>query len=132
MKDIQLLSKEAELEEIVRLVGMDALSPKDRLTMESARSVREDFLHQLAFHEVDTYSSLEKQLLMMRLVTEFYNKSLAALENGGDVLKIVSMPVRERIGRFKYVKESDIELDYDEILIELEKSLEKAKQGDDD
>ena len=129
---MRLLSKEAELEEIVRLVGMDALSPKDRLTMESARSVREDFLHQLAFHEVDTYSSLKKQLLMMRLVTEFYNKSLAALENGGDVLKIVSMPVRERIGRFKYVKESDIEKEYDEILIELEKSLEKAKQGDDD
>ncbi len=129
---MRLLSKEAELEEIVRLVGMDALSPKDRLTMEAARSVREDFLHQLAFHEVDTYSSLKKQLLMMRLVTEFYTKSLSALENGGDVLKIVSMPVRERIGRFKYVKENNIEKEYDEIIAELEESLEKAKQGDDD
>ncbi len=68
----------------------------------------------------------------MRLVTEFYNRSLAALENGGDVLKIVSMPVRERIGRFKYVKESNIEKEYDEIITELEESLEKAKQGDDD
>ena len=129
---MRLLSKEAELEEIVRLVGMDALSPKDRLTMEAARSVREDFLHQLAFHEVDTYSSLKKQLLMMRLVTEFYTKSLSALENGGDVLKIVSMPVRERIGRFKYVKENNIEKEYDESIAELEESLEKAKQGDDD
>ena len=129
---MRLLSKEAELEEIVKLVGMDALSPKDRLTMEAARSVREDFLHQLAFHEVDTYSSLEKQLLMMRLVMAFYEKSLAALEDGGDVQKIVSMPVRERIGRFKYIKESDTQKEYDEIIAELENSLEKAKQGDDD
>lgn len=129
---MRLLSKEAELEEIVKLVGMDALSPKDRLTMEAARSVREDFLHQLAFHEVDTYSSLEKQLLMMRLVMAFYEKSLAALEDGGDVQKIVSMPVRERIGRFKYIKESDIQKEYGEIIAELENSLEKAKQGDDD
>ena len=129
---MRLLSKEAELEEIVKLVGMDALSPKDRLTMEAARSVREDFLHQLAFHEVDTYSSLQKQLLMMRLVMAFYEKSLAALEDGGDVQKIVSMPVRERIGRFKYIKESDIQKEYGEIIAELENSLEKAKQGDDD
>ena len=129
---MRLLSKEAELEEIVKLVGMDALSPKDRLTMEAARSVREDFLHQLAFHEVDTYSSLQKQLLMMRLVMAFYEKSLAALEDGGDVQKIVSMPVRERIGRFKYIKESDTQKEYGEIIAELENSLEKAKQGDDD
>ena len=129
---MRLLSKEAELEEIVKLVGMDALSPGDRITMEAARSVREDFLHQLAFHEVDTYSSLKKQLLMMRLVMAFYNRSLAALSNGADALKIVSMPVRERIGRFKYVKESDIEKEYDEIITELERSLENAKQGDDD
>ena len=68
----------------------------------------------------------------MRLVMAFYEKSLAALEDGGDVQKIVSMPVRERIGRFKYIKESDIQKEYGEIIAELENSLEKAKQGDDD
>ncbi len=129
---MRLLSKEAELEEIVKLVGMDALSPGDRLAMEAARSVREDFLHQLAFHEVDTYTSPEKQLLMMRLVTEFYNKSLAALSNGADIQKIVSMPVRERIGRFKYIKESNIEKEYADIEKELDSALEKATKGDDD
>ena len=129
---MRLLSKEAELEEIVRLVGMDALSPSDRLAMESARSVREDFLHQLAFHEVDTYTSLEKQLLMMRLVLGFYEKSLERLENGGDVQKIVSMPVRERIGRFKYIKESDIEEEYKLTLEELEENLQNAGKGEDD
>ncbi len=129
---MRLLSKEAELEEIVRLVGMDALSPSDRLAMESARSVREDFLHQLAFHEVDTYTSLEKQLLMMRLVLAFYEKSLERLENGGDVQKIVSMPVRERIGRFKYIKESDIEEEYKLTLEELEENLQNAGKGEDD
>lgn len=129
---MRLLSKEAELEEIVKLVGMDALSPSDRLAMEAARSVREDFLHQLAFHDVDTYSSLRKQLLMMRLVLAFYQKSLERLENGGDVQKIVSMPVRERIGRFKYIKESDIENEYKHILEELEESLLNAGKGEDD
>lgn len=129
---MRLLSKEAELEEIVKLVGMDALSPSDRLAMEAARSVREDFLHQLAFHEVDTYSSLEKQLLMMRLVLAFYEKSLERLEDGGDVQKIVSMPVRERIGRFKYIKENDIEEEYRLILEELEENLQNAGKGDDD
>ena len=129
---MRLLSKEAELEEIVKLVGMDALSPSDRLAMEAARSVREDFLHQLAFHDVDTYSSLRKQLLMMRLVLAFYKKSLERLENGGDVQKIVSMPVRERIGRFKYIKESDIENEYKHILEELEESLLNAGKGEDD
>ena len=129
---MRLLSKEAELEEIVKLVGMDALSPSDRLAMEAARSVREDFLHQLAFHDVDTYSSLRKQLLMMRLVLAFYKRSLERLENGGDVQKIVSMPVRERIGRFKYIKESDIENEYKHILEDLEESLLNAGKGEDD
>ena len=132
LKIMRLLSKEAELEEIVKLVGMDALSPSDRLAMEAARSVREDFLHQLAFHEVDTYSSLEKQLLMMRLVLAFCEKSLERLEDGGDVQKIVSMPVRERIGRFKYIKENDIEEEYRLILEELEENLQNAGKGDDD
>ena len=107
-----LLSDEASLDEIVKLVGMDALSPTDRLKMETARSIREDFLHQLAFHEVDTYSSLRKQYLMMKLVLRFYDGSLDALKNGADIEKLVSIPSRESIGRFKYVPEKDIEDTY--------------------
>lgn len=107
-----LLSDEASLDEIVKLVGMDALSPTDRLKMETARSIREDFLHQLAFHEVDTYSSLRKQYLMMKLVLRFYDGSLDALKKGADIEKLVSIPSREGIGRFKYVPEKDIEDTY--------------------
>ena len=107
-----LLSDEASLDEIVKLVGMDALSPIDRLKMETARSIREDFLHQLAFHEVDTYSSLRKQYLMMKLVLRFYDGSLDALKKGADIEKLVSIPSRESIGRFKYVPEKDIEDTY--------------------
>ena len=107
-----LLSDEASLDEIVKLVGMDALSPTDRLKMETARSIREDFLHQLAFHEVDTYSSLRKQYLMMKLVLRFYDGSLDALKKGADIEKLISIPSRESIGRFKYVPEKDIEDTY--------------------
>ena len=107
-----LLSDEASLDEIVKLVGMDALSPTDRLKMETARSIREDFLHQLAFHEVDTYSSLRKQYLMMKFVLRFYDGSLDALKKGADIEKLVSIPSRESIGRFKYVPEKDIEDTY--------------------
>ena len=107
-----LLSDEASLDEIVKLVGMDALSPTDRLKMETARSIREDFLHQLAFHEVDTYSSLRKQYLMMKLVLRFYDGSLDAHKKGADIEKLVSISSRESIGRFKYVPEKDIEDTY--------------------
>ena len=107
-----LLSDEASLDEIVKLVGMDALSPTDRLKMETARSIREDFLHQLAFHDVDTYSSLRKQYLMMKLVLRFYDGSLDALKKGADIEKLVSISSRESIGRFKYVPEKDIEDTY--------------------
>ena len=105
---LHLLQEEAELDEIVKLVGMDALSPSDRLKMETARSIREDFLHQLAFHEVDTYTSLQKQLLMMRLILNFYDLANETLGQGGEIEKIVTLPVREEIGRFKYVPEDQI------------------------
>ncbi len=129
---MKILSEEAELEEIVKLVGMDALSSFDRLKMEAARSIREDFLHQLAFHEVDTYTSLEKQLLMMRLVLEYYDCALKCLENGGKIEKIVSIPSREKIGRFKYIPESDIEEEYKSICALISLELEDAKKGEDD
>ncbi len=113
---IALLSEEAQLEEMVKLVGMDALSAADRLKMEAARSIREDFLHQLAFHETDTYTSASKQYMMMKLVTEYYKKSKDALEKGADIEEIVKLSVREKIGRFKYVREEDTQKEFGEIM----------------
>ncbi|HIZ78773.1 MAG TPA: V-type ATP synthase subunit A, partial [Candidatus Lachnoclostridium stercorigallinarum] len=106
---MRMLQEEAELNEIVQLVGMDALSAPDRLKLEAARSIREDFLHQNAFHETDTYTSLNKQYRMMELILDYYKKSGKALENGVPIERLVSLPVRENIGRFKYVEEADVE-----------------------
>ena len=116
---MSLLQEEAELNEIVQMVGMDALSAPDRLKMEAARSIREDFLHQNSFHEVDTYTSLEKQYLMMKLVLKFYEEGVEALDKGADVNGLIKMEVRERIGRFKYTLNDDIQKEYDAITKEL-------------
>lgn len=121
-----LLSDEASLDEIVKLVGMDALSPSDRLKMEAARSIREDFLHQLAFHEIDTYSSLNKQYCMMKLVIKYYDESLAALSAGADINDIVALPVREAIGRFKYVEEKDVDAQFTVVSDKLASELRLA------
>ncbi len=123
---MQILQEEAELEEIVKLVGMDALSSPDRLKLEAARSIREDFLHQNAFHETDTYTSLEKQHMMMNLVLAYFDRSMEALENGAKIDDIVNMPVRERIGRFKYTETDKIKDNYDDILTTLNKELENT------
>jgi ATP synthase alpha/beta chain, C terminal domain len=114
-KLMSILHDESELEEIVKMVGMDALSAPDRLKMEAARSIREDYLHQNSFHEVDTYTSLKKQEMMMELVIGFYEQSNEALNNGADVEKLIKMPVREAIGRFKYTHENDLDEEFDRI-----------------
>lgn len=129
---MHLLQEESELEEIVKLVGMDALSSPDRLKLEAARSIREDFLHQNAFHETDTYTPLEKQHLMMNLVLDFYDMSMEALNKGAKIDKIVNMSVREKIGRFKYVESDKAQENYKEIISALEKELENiVAEGDD-
>ncbi len=127
-----LLSDEAALDEIVKLVGMDALSPEDRLKMEAARSIREDFLHQLAFHEVDTYTSLNKQFRMMKLVTSYYDESLEALAAGAGIEEIVALPVRESIGRFKYVPEEKVDSEYSSVMQELNSQLKLARSRKED
>ncbi len=123
---MSILQQEAELEEIVKLVGMDALSPNDRLKMETARSIREDFLHQLAFHEVDTYTSLKKQLYMMRLILAYYDLCCEALKSNAPVEELAALAVREKIGRFKYVKEEDTDAEYNNVMRELEKEVNAA------
>ena len=127
-----LLQEESELEEIVKLVGMDALSDIDRIKLEAARSIREDFLHQNAFHEIDTYTTLNKQYHMMQLVMAFYDKSAVALDKGAQLNPLINMPIRERIGRFKYVKEDEIDTAYQDIIHNLDVDIDNIiKKGDD-
>ena len=120
---MHLLQEESELDEIVKMVGMDALSPTDRIKLEAARSIREDFLHQNAFHDVDTYTPLKKQYYMMKLIIDFYENSIEALNRGGDVESLVNLPVREQIGRFKYYNEDDIDGEYKKILENLNSEI---------
>ena len=118
-----ILQEEANLEEIVRLVGLDALGSNDRLTMETAKMIREDYLHQNAFHEVDTYSSLEKQKKMMNLILEYHRKGQEALNEGVDIEDLIELPVREKIGRAKYIEEKDLAR-FDEIEAELQSAIQ--------
>lgn len=120
---MDLLQDEAELDEIVKMVGMDALSAGDRLKMEAARSIREDFLHQNSFHEIDTYSSLKKQLMMMRLVLAFYDQAGEALTKKASINDLVKLAVRERIGRYKYTLEDNLDAEYESVLADLAKEV---------
>ena len=106
-ESISLLQQESNLQEIVRLVGVDALGEKERLTLECARSIREDFLHQIAFHEVDTYTSPKKQFGMLHLILSWYHEGEKALEDGVSFADIMDMPALAEIGRMKYVPESE-------------------------
>ena len=119
---MRILEKESELEEIVRLVGIDALSGPDRLILLTARMIREDFLHQIAFHEVDTYSSMEKQYKMISVIIYFYNQAAGRLKINADIKAIESMKVRDKIARMKYVKNEDID-SIDKIKVDIDKEL---------
>ena len=120
-----ILQDESALKEMVQLVGEDALSAPDRLKMEVARSVREDLLQQNAFMEEDTYTSLHKQFMLMKLILTFYDICLEALDKGANINKLIAMEVREPIGRFKYTAEDKV----DERFKEIEAAL--AKEADD-
>ena len=131
-KLMNMLQEEAELEEIVKLVGMDALSAPDRLKLETARSIREDFLHQNAFHEVDTYTSLNKQYDMMRLILSYYDKASDGLQKGASVEKLVALPVREDIGRFKYTAEDNVSAEYERISQQISAEVDEAVKTTED
>ena len=127
---MNILQLESELDEIVRLVGIDALSFKDRLTLEAARSVREDYLHQNAFHETDTFTSLKKQHMMLSLILRYFDKSLEALESEVPFSRLIALPVREQIGRFKYVDESECKERYDAIVKRLDAEIRSLSEED--
>ena len=126
---IQILQEEAELEEIVRLVGADSLSAKDRLTLETAKSIREDFLHQNAFHETDTFTSIAKQGRMLRLIRDFYRLGLNALMSGADFSQLINLPVREKIGRSKYIAEEDM-AQFDAVAAQLKREIRALNGGE--
>lgn len=127
---MRLLQVEAELQEIVQLVGVDSLSDSDRLILETARSIREDFLHQNSFHEIDTYTSLHKQYRMLGLILKFKELGDKAIKEGISVLKIIKLPVIEKIGRAKYVEEKNVDGAYDdvekEITLEIDDLIKKG------
>ena len=128
-KVMNMLQEESELEEIVRLVGIDALSYKDRLTLEATRSIREDYHHQNAFHEVDTYTSPAKQAMLLRLIIGYYEKSLDALSKDASFNKLAALPVREDIGRFKYTEEDKCAERYEEITAKLNAEIRELTEG---
>ncbi|MGB4337636.1 MAG: V-type ATP synthase subunit A [Bacillota bacterium] len=125
---MRILQDEANLSEIVRLVGMDALSMPDRITMETARSIREDFLHQNAFNEVDTYTSLRKQSSMLKVILEFDKALRQAVEKGASLDEMLRLPVRVRIGRMKYVEESKLS-DIAELVDEIKRQVDSVVSG---
>ena len=123
---MRILQQESELNEMVQLVGMDALSAPDRLTMEAARSIREDYLNQNAFMDSDTYTTLEKQHLMMKLILAYYDKGNEALKNGATIDSLVKLDCREDIGRYKYTDIGKIHDEYDRIMKNLESEIREA------
>ena len=127
-----LLQEESELQEIVNLVGMDALSAPDRLKLETSRSIREDYLHQNAFDPTDTYTSLGKQVLMMRAILAYYDKAKEALANGADIEMLVNLPVRERIGRYKYVPEDKVRDEFESIKALLDSEIKDVLERSED
>ena len=120
---MRILQEEAELQEIVQLVGIDSLSPTDRVTLEAARSIREDYLQQNAFNEEDTYTTLDKQFRMLKIILAFYEKSQEAVKKGVDINSLFSMPVREKISRMKYIPQTEGSKPYDDIEDELSKQI---------
>jgi V/A-type H+-transporting ATPase subunit A len=118
---MQLLEEESELQEIARLVGVESLAVRERLVLESARSIREDFLHQNAFHPQDTYTSLRKQYLMLRTIVHFHNSAIQALQDGVSLEEIQVLEVREQISKMKFLPEADAELL--EVYIQIDKTF---------
>ncbi len=126
---MSVLQEEASLEEIVRLVGMDSLSYRDRITMETAKMIREDYLHQNAFHEIDTFTTLLKQYKMLKIINAFYTHANQAIDNFAELDEVLTVPAIEKIGRAKYCEEKDIET-LDQILTDLIAQLKQVARGD--
>ena len=122
---MKLLQEEAELNEIVQLVGVDGLSKEDQMKLEACKMIREDYLHQNAFHEIDTFSSVQKQFRLMTLILKYYKEGLRGLAGGVELSKISNLPVKEEIGRYKYGTEDKVEPEYERLVKLLESSVDE-------
>ncbi len=127
MLAMRLLEEENELKEIVRLVGLESLSPQQRLTMRTAQSIREDFLHQNAFHKEDTFTSLRKQYALLRLIIHMHEVAGKALEDGVAIQDVLDLPVWENIARAKYIPEAELE-SYDALVLEVSEAIAPLKR----
>ena len=128
---MSILEDEDKLKEIVRLVGIDALSKEERMVLETAKSIREDFLHQNSFHEIDTYASMDKQFKMLRNILTFHHLGMQVLVRGGMLRSVIELPIREQIARMRYVEESELpKLDELEVTIKSELGKLSAAGGE--
>lgn len=129
---LRLLQVESELEEIVKLVGVDALSYPDRLILEAARSIREDYLQQDAFNENDAFASSQKQARLLRIIMEYYDKAVHCLEEGASFFDLISLPVRDRIGLAKQFSNTEFNEEFDEIEKELSSQMQATLASEND
>ncbi|MDR0764460.1 MAG: V-type ATP synthase subunit A [Synergistaceae bacterium] len=130
---MSILEEEDQLKEIVRLVGIDALSREERMTMETAKSLREDFLHQNSFHEIDTYASMDKQVKMLRNILTFNRLGMQAMSRGALLREVINLPVREEIARMRYTEETKLDaLDATEERIKEDLGRLAASGGEED
>ena len=120
---MDLLQQEAKLSEIVRLVGVEALSAKEQMVLETAKSIREDFLQQNGFDEIDTYTSTRKMYLMIKSILTFHQQAVTALANGKTLKEIVSLPVKEKIAKNKMVEESNLSA-LEKLISEIQSSVQ--------
>ncbi len=131
-KSMHILQEESELQEIVRLVGQDALSPADRLTMETAKMIREDFLQQNAFVDEDAYSSYAKQYRLLDIILQYDELCREALTKGADMNALFVISAREKIGRAKMADAASFNADYDEIVALMKKEIDEVIAGGED
>lgn len=129
---MKILQEESELEEIVRLVGVDALSPKDRVTLEVARSIREDYLHQNAYHAIDTFATPHKQYRMLKVILSYFYLAQDAVKKNVDLKELFNLSIREKIGRSKYIPKENMDKEFDSIELELADQMDAlfAKEGE--
>lgn len=126
---MSILQEEASLQEIVKLVGQDALSIADRLTLETAKMIREDFLQQNAFVDVDSYSSYERQAMLLQMILDYDTLCRAAIEQGAELNKLFSIPARERIGRAKSIPENEYKEAYRRIAEDMKAQINEIAAG---
>ncbi len=131
-KSMSILQEEASLQEIVKLVGQDALSPADRLTLETAKMIREDFLQQNAFVDVDSYSSYERQSILLQIILDFDTLSRAAMEQGADLSRLINIPARVQIGRAKMIPEGEYREAYKSISENMKNQINEIVAGGDE